>query len=83
MKKFKLYINTMYRPSYILLCLGLAIFSLLLLTLSLNLHADIMAGKSDIIYRYPKMIEKITFPLYVLLPTSLAIDIHERNKNKS
>ena len=83
MKKFRIYINTMYRPSFLILCIGLAIFSLSLCMLAINLRADILAGESDIIYRYPKMIEEILFPSYILLPTTFAIDIKERSKNKS
>ncbi len=83
MKKFIIYINSMYRPSFILLCLGLAVFSFMLILLALNLHSEILAGSSDVIYRYPKMLEKIIFPLYLLLPTSFAMDTKERSKNKS
>jgi hypothetical protein len=42
-----------------------------------------LAGESDMIYTYPKMMEEILFPLCILLPTTLAIDIKERNKKKS
>jgi hypothetical protein len=51
--------------------------------LAFNLRVDIIAGESDVIYIYPKMIEKILFPLYILLPSTLAVDIKERSKNKS
>lgn len=83
MRKLKLYINSMYTPAYLALCIGLAIFSLSLCLLAINLRIDILAGESDMIYRYPRMIEEILFPLYILLPTTFAIDIKERSKTKS
>lgn len=83
MRKFGFYINTMYRPAYFMLCIGLSVFSFMLCILAISLHADILAGESDIIYRYPKMIKEILFPIYILLPTIFAVDIRERNKNKS
>ena len=83
MKKIRFYINTMYPPAYWMLCIGLAIFSFMLCWLAINLRADILAGKIDTIYTYPKMIEEILFPIYILLPTTFAIDIKERSKKKS
>ena len=83
MKKIKFYINTMYVPAYWVLCIGLAIFSFTLCLLAINLRADMLAGESDMIYTYPKMMEEILFPLCILLPTTLAIDIKERSKKKS
>lgn len=80
MKKMKIYLNTFYRPAFLVLCLGLTVFSLTLITLSVNLHQEMLAGESDIIYRYPQMIEKILFPLYILLPTIFTVDMNERKK---
>lgn len=80
MKKIEAYINSMYRPAYITLCIGLSVLSLAMCLLAVNLHADILAGESNIIYKYPKMIEKILFPLYILLPIIFVVDLNERKK---
>ena len=82
MKKFKIYINTMSPYAYLLLSVGLTIFSINLCLLAINLRFDMLSGESDIIYRYPQMIKEIILPLYILLPTTFAIDIKERRKNK-
>ncbi len=81
MKQIKKYIKTMYRPAYIVLCMGLAFFSLTLLIFALDLHSEIALGESDIIFRYPKMLEQILFPLYIFIPVVFLIDINERKKN--
>ena len=80
MKRFKLYINTFYRPAFIALCIGLAIFSLSLCIFATNLRADIIAGESDFIYKYPVILEKILFPIYILIPVTLIVDLNERKK---
>ena len=80
MKKFGAYINTFYRPAFIALCVGLAIFALSLCALATSLHKEILAGESDVIYRYPKMLEEILFPVYILLPVTFVIDLNERKK---
>lgn len=80
MKNLKIYLNTFYRPAFITLSMGLAIFSVALCLLALNLRADILAGESDIVYRYPQMIEKVLFPIYILLPITFIVDINERKK---
>ena len=71
MKAVKHYIGTMYRPSYIVLCIGSALFAISLLILSLSMHREILAGESDIIYRYPKMLEEVLFPLIIFLKNNL------------
>ena len=83
MRRIRLYINTMYPPAYLVLCIGLALFSIIICLLAVNLRIDIMAGESDIVYRYPQMINEALFPLYILLPTTFAIDTKERSKKKS
>ena len=82
MKKIKSYINTIYRPAFIFLCICLALFSLTLSILAVNLRTDMMEGKSDILYRYPDMLERIVFPLYISIAIIFVIDLNER-KNKS
>ena len=82
MKKVKKYLESMYRPSFIFLCVGLAVFSASLIHLALLLRADLAAGECDIIYRYPQMIEEICFPLYILVPIALLTDINERRKSQ-
>ena len=81
MKKVKKYLETMYRPSFLMLAAGLAVFSATLIYLSVLLRADLAAGDSDIIYRYPKMLESICLPLYIFLPVTLFVDLNERKKN--
>lgn len=78
MKNFKRYVNTLYKPSFIMLCIGLGIFSLSMLILASSLRADILMGESDVIYRYPQMLEKILFPLYILLAVTFVVDLNER-----
>lgn len=80
MKNIKKYFNTFYRPAFLTLSIGLALFSLTLCALAINLRADILAGESDVIYRYPKMMEQILFPLYILLPITFVVDFNERKK---
>lgn len=75
------YIKTMYRPSYIALCIGLFVFSISLVALAVSLRCEMLADESDLIYRYPKMIEKILFPLYIHIPVVLLIDLNERKKS--
>ncbi len=82
MRKIRNYVNSIYRPAFLILCTGLAIFSATICILAVNLRVDILKGASDVIYRYPQMIEKTLFPLYILLPITFVVDINER-KNKS
>lgn len=81
MKNFKIYINTIYKPAFITLSLGLSVFSLALCVFAFNLRADMLAGKSDVIYKYPQMLEQILFPIYILLPVIFVIDMNERKKS--
>ncbi len=76
----KKYIETMYRPSYIALCIGLFIFSALLIATAVSLRYEMLLGESDLIYRYPKMIEKILFPLYIFVPITMIVDLNERQR---
>lgn len=78
MKNARKYFNSFYPPAFLTLCIGLAIFSLAITILAVNLHMDLLAEKTDIIYRYPKMIEEILFPLYILLPVIFVVDLNER-----
>ena len=76
----KKYINTMYRPAFLILCVGLSIFACSLLALAINLRMDMLSNQGGILHRYPQMLEKIIFPLYILLPVTFVIDLNERNK---
>ena len=80
MKNLRKYINTIYSPAFLILCIGLAIFSFTLCVLAVSLRAEILAGESDIIYRYPQMLEKVLFPIYILLPITFIVDLNERKK---
>lgn len=81
MKKLAHYINTMYPLSYHALATGLAIFAVSICIFALSLHGEILAGESDVIYRYPKMLEEILFPLFILIPLTLVVDFNERKKS--
>lgn len=76
------YINTMYRPSYRLLSFGLFAFSLMLTALAICLRCEMLAGESDVIYRYPDMLNQILYPLYILIPIALCMDLNERKKGR-
>lgn len=78
MKNIKNYINTIYQPAFLILCIGLTIFSLSLGIFAFNLRLEMLNEKSDIIYRYPQMLEKILFPIYILIPTAFVVDLNER-----
>lgn len=80
MKKFYDYINTMYRPSFLALSFGLAVFALGLVLLSLDLHADILAGKVHLQNEYASMLSELTYPLCILLPLTMLVDLNERRK---
>ena len=82
MKNLAIYINTMYPAAFRVLSIGLAIFSLSLILLATSLRGELLAGESDIIYRYPDMIEKILFPIYILIPITTIIDLNERKKGR-
>ena len=81
MKKIKIYINTMYRPSFTVLCIGLTLIALILVGIALSLRAEILSGESDVIYRYPKFIEELIIRIAIFVPTVLLIDLNERKKN--
>ena len=80
MKKLIIYINTIYRPAFLVLCIGLAIFSITMCILAVNMRIDMISGASNIIYKYPKMIEKVLFPLNILLSVIWIVDLNERKK---
>lgn len=80
MKKITQYINTMYRPSYIVLCIGLAVISLASIAIAIHIRNEMLAGKSDIIYIYPKIIEELFLRVIVFIPTVLLVDLNERKK---
>lgn len=80
MKLIKKYVRTMYPPAYITLCIGFALFTLSILALAMSMRAEILAGEVDLIYRYPKMLEKALFPMLILMPVILGIDLNERKK---
>ncbi len=81
MRKIFHYINTMYPLAYNALWSGLALFASSIGIFALSLHRDILAGESDIIYRYPAMLEDILFPLLLLVPLIVIVDLNERKKN--
>lgn len=82
MKKISDYINTMYRPSFIVLCIGLTIVAVTMIILAVSMREDMLNGASDIIYRYPKMLEEIALRATVFFPAVLAIDLNERRKKR-
>lgn len=80
MKRLIKYINSIYRPAFIVLCIGLAIFALSICILAVNMRLDMLSGESDILFKYPKLMNKVMFPLYILLFITLIIDLNERTK---
>ena len=80
MNKIFHYINTMYRPSFIVLTIELTIISTALTLLAVSLRAEILAGETDVIYRYPKMIEELVLRATIFLPPVFLIDLNERKK---
>ena len=80
MKKIFNYINTMYKPSFAVLCIGLSIIALTMIILAISMRNEMLAGASDIIYRYPKMLEEIALRAAVFFPTVMIIDLNERRK---
>ena len=80
MKKAHHYINTMYPAAYRTLVLGLTLFAISIIAYALKLHSDLLAGDSDIIYRYPKILADILHPMAVLVPITILVDINERKK---
>lgn len=80
MNLIKKYVNSMYPPAYITLCIGFALFTLSILALAMSMRAEMLAGEVDLIYRYPKMLEEALFPMLILMPVVLGIDLNERKK---
>ena len=80
MKKFNAYISTMYKPAFLLLVICLTVLSILLLFIAVSLRQDILAGESDVIYRYPQMLEMILLPATATFPIIIVIDIKERKR---
>lgn len=78
MKIFVSYIKTMYRPSYLAMCACLALFSVALVALAVNMRADMLSNYADIIGKYSDMLEEIILPVVVLYSLSLVIDLNER-----
>lgn len=76
----KIYINTMYPLAFRALAIALTLFAGTLIALAVSLHQELMAGETDLIYRYPQMIEIILFPMLIILPTVIVIDLNERKK---
>ena len=82
MKKISNYINTMYRPSFIVLCIGLTIVALTMIILAVSMREEMLNGASDIIYRYPKMLEEIAQRSAIFFPAVFIIDLNERRKKR-
>ncbi len=78
MKKIANYVNTMYRSSFIALCIGLTALSVAAIVLAVTLRCEILAGESDVIYRYPKMIKELLIRSIASFPIALLIDLNER-----
>ena len=62
---------------------GLLVFSSSLCALAINLCNDYRGGASDLIYRYPPLLEEITLPLVLLVGASLILDINEKRRQKN
>ena len=82
MKRLCKYIGTMYRPSFIILCIGLAIFSISLTALAVSLRADILAEEYNAIYTYKVIIKELFIRSAIFFPVILLIDFNERKKKR-
>ena len=74
------HINKLSKASFKMLSWGLFIFSFSLCSLAVNLCGEYKSGASDLIYRYPQMLEEITLPLIFLVGVSLILDINEKRR---
>ena len=82
MKRLCKYIDTMYRPSFIILCIGLAILSLSLIILAVSLRADILAEEYNTIYTYKVIIKELFIRVAIFFPVILLVDFNERKKKR-
>ena len=65
-----------------MISLGLFVFSSSLCALAVKLCQEAGAGATDLMYRYPPMLEAITYPIIVLIAVALIIDVNEKQRNK-
>ena len=77
------HINRMSKTSFNMLSLGLLVFSSSLCALAVNLCNDYRGVASDLIYRYPPLLEEITVPFIFLVGASLILDINEKRRQKN
>ena len=84
MKKLRIRknLNKMNKLSFRMLSSGLFVFSSSLCALAVNLCNDFKMGEPDIIYRYPPMLQTITYPLIVLIAIALIIDIDKKQRDE-
>ena len=82
MKKLSKYIDTMYRPSFIVMCIGLAILSISLTVLAVSLRADILAEEYNTIYTYKEIIKELFIRACIFFPVIVLIDFNERKKKR-
>lgn len=82
MRRFAKYIDGMYRPSFVVLSLGLALISLSLVIISVIMREQLLIGDISVIYHYPVLIEEIIFRGILLIAVAFAIDHNERRKNR-
>ena len=82
MKKLSKYIDTMYRPSFIVMCIGLAILSISLTALAVSLRAELLAGEYHAIYTYKEIIKELALRACIFFPVIVLIDFNERKKKR-
>ena len=80
MKKITRYINTMYRPSFIALSIGLTFISLTLIALAIIMRESLIAGERLIVYQFPSILEELILRSVILFSVIFAVDLNERKK---
>lgn len=82
MKRIYKYINTMYRPSFVMLTIGLSLFSAGLCAFAVTIRHEQLSGAQGFSLIYEPMLEDLLFPLIVLVAVTLTVDAAEREKRK-
>ena len=81
MRKIANYLDGMYRPSFIVLVLGLGTIALSLGIIAVIMREKLLIGDISVIYHYPVLIEEIIFRGVLLLAVVFVVDFNER-KNR-
>ncbi len=80
MMKFRRYLATMYRPSYIFLTICLGTLAAAMLALALTVRAEMLAGTRGFVLTHGELLEKMLPPALFSTALALAPDAIERMK---